>query len=118
MVFHSTHSILIFALFLISSQLDAANMSLGSFFKSMVSPEAMGDEIIATQERLYGQLAANIPKENRTSCSPKSGLAVWLHMATTYETNYFSSGPSLTPFSVLASFFEVFPLRKARSAPA
>jgi hypothetical protein len=33
-------------------------MSLGSFFKSMVSPEAMGDAIIATQERLYGELAA------------------------------------------------------------
>jgi hypothetical protein len=43
-----------------------------------------------------------IPIENRTSCSRKSGLAVWLHTATTYETNYFRSGPSLTPFSVLA----------------
>jgi hypothetical protein len=49
-------------------------MSLVSFFKSMVSPEAMGDKIIATQERLYGELAANHPDRE-----PHQLLAqVWL----------------------------------------
>ena len=49
-------------------------MSLGSFFKSLVSPEAMGDEIIAVQERLYHQPAAKHPDRE-----PHQLLAqVWL----------------------------------------
>jgi hypothetical protein len=50
------------------------NMSFGTFFKSLVSPEAMGDEIIATQERLYRELAAKHPDRE-----PHQLLAqVWL----------------------------------------
>lgn len=49
-------------------------MSFGSFFKSLTSPEAMGDEIIGTQERLYRELAAKHPDRE-----PHQLLAqVWL----------------------------------------
>jgi len=49
-------------------------MSIGSFFKSLVSPEAMGDEIIALQERMYRDLAEKHPSDE-----PHQLLArVWL----------------------------------------
>ena len=38
-------------------------MSIGSFFKSLVSSEAMGDEIIALQERMYRDFATKHPTD-------------------------------------------------------
>lgn len=86
-------------------------MSIGSFFKSLVNPEAMGDEIIALQERAYREAERMYP-----GAEPHLLLAqVWLSRMAAHGKNAMDQTFQTVAFSETMQFACVPPPKNVRA---